>query len=276
MATKAEIDAKIAWEKTTKESYLEEGEPKTPADVAAAEAPESGEEEPVEESAEAAPEDEEPAPPSSKRPAPPPAAKGPKASLAHLAGLPETSSDVAIRTEITRRVTVYEHAARLTNASDPAQIIGHLDAIVRDAAEVGRLRTERDAAVRKANAQERMDLLTKLEAMGGPGHTRGDLFVDIVEGGKIVGRRPAKLWGPGGEGRSLANLRGYVAAKLSNAAPTTAKRSPFEPDPKLAEQGARVTEQDRAIAQRHGFDPERVAASRSALFGSNSATARGV
>jgi hypothetical protein len=183
---------------------------------------------------------------------------------------------VAIRTEITRRVTVYEHAARLTNASDPAQIIGHLDAIVRDAAEVGRLRTERDAAVRKANAQERMDLLTKLEAMGGPGHTRGDLFVDIVEGGKIVGRRPAKLWGPGGEGRSLANLRGYVAAKLSNAAPTTAKRSPFEPDPKLAEQGARVTEQDRAIAQRHGFDPERVAASRSALFGSNSATARGV
>ncbi len=272
MATE-KTEAKIAWEKTTKESYLEEGEPKSPADVAAAEAPEEGEE-PVEQAAAAEPEDEEPAPPSSKRPAPPPAAKGPKASLAHLAGLPETSSDVAIRTEITRRVMVFEHAARITNASAPEQIIGHLDAIVRDAAEVGRLRTERDAAVRKANAQERMDLLTKLEAAGV--HTRGDLFVDIVEGGKIVGRRPSKLWGPGAEGRSLANLRGYVAAKLSNAAPTTAKRSPFEPDPKLAEQGARVTEQDRAIAQRHGFDPERVAASRSALFGSNSATARGV
>ncbi len=272
MATE-KTEAKIAWEKTTKESYLEEGEPKTPADV---EMPEGGEEEPVEEAAEAAPEDEEEAPPSSKRPAPPPAAKGPKASLAHLAGLPETSSDVAARTEVTRRVMVFEHAAKVTGTNDHQQIIGAIDAMARDAAEVGRLRTERDAAVRKANAQERMDLLTKLEAMGGPGHTRGDLFVDIVEGGKIVGRRPAKLWGPGAEGRSLANLRGYVAAKLSNAAPTTAKRSPFEPDPKLAEAGARVTEQDRAIAQRHGFDPERVAASRSALFGSNSATARGV
>lgn len=272
MATE-KTEAKIAWEKTTKESYLEEGEPKTPADVAAAEAPEEGEE-PAEETAAAEPEDEEPAPPSSKRPAPPPAAKGPKASLAHLAGLPETSSDVAIRTEITRRVMVYEHAARITSASDPAQIIGHLDAMERDAAEVGRLRTERDAAVRKANAQERMDLLTKLEAAGV--HPRGELFVDVIEGGKIVGRRAAKLWGPGPEGRSLLNLRGYVAAKLSNAAPTAAKRSPFEPDPKLAENGARVTEQDRAIAQRHGFDPERVAASRAALFGNSSATARGV
>ena len=44
----------------------------------------------------------------------------------------------------------------------------------------------------------------------------------------------------------------------------------------FAEQGARVTEQDRAIAQRNGYDPERVAASRAALFGNHGAPARGV
>lgn len=266
-------EAKIAWEKTTKESYLEEGEePKSPADV---EMPEGGEEEPVEEkAAEPAPEDEEEAPPSSKRPAPPPATKGPKASLAHLAGLPETSSDVAARTELTRRVMVFEHAARLTGASDHQQIIGHLDAMARDAAEVGRMRGERDAAVRKANARERLDLLTKLDAAGI--HTRGELFVDETDAnGKRTGVRPAKLWGPGPEGRPLANLRGYVAQKLSNAAPT-AKRTPFEPDHKAAEQGARVTEADKRLAAQNGYDPERVAASRAALFGNNGAPARGV
>lgn len=268
-------EANIAWERQTRESYVEEGEPPKTPEGASAEGEGEGEEEaPVEERAAEEPADDEEPPPSSKRPTPPAAAKGPKASLAHLAGLPETASQVAITTEITRRVQVYEHAQRLTGATTHGEIIGHLDATFRDAGDTRRMRDERDKARSASNARERLDLLAKLEAHGV--HTRGELFVDIVNAdGKRTGVRPAKLWGPGPEGRPLANLRGYVSQRLSTSTPK-AKTTPFEPDPKLAKTGsARVTEQDQALAQRNGYDPERVAATRQALFGNNGAAARG-
>lgn len=186
-----------------------------------------GEEEPGEDMQD---EDEE-GPPSSV----PPSARrsSPAASLALLAGVPEGSSELAIRTALAGRVSVYQHAARVTGRAAPGEITGALDALAEDAASVGRMRAERDDAVRTANAAERMQLLRKLAAMGT--HSPGELFrYDAGPNGQRVIAGPAKLWGPGPSGRTLANLRGYVAACEARTpgapAPKTA-RDPFQPKP---------------------------------------------
>lgn len=141
----------------------------------------------------------------------------------------------AIMTALARRNVAINALAKATGTTDPGAMVGGLEALTKDAGEVGRLRSERDAAQRKANAAERMTLLGQLE---GRVHTRGELFVDIIEGGKVTGRKPAPLWSAGPQGRTLENLRGYVTAKLANA-PATASRNPFEPDAKAAEGAAK-------------------------------------
>lgn len=254
--------ADTTYEKTTKESYTET-DPKDPADMEEDEGKE-GEEAKAEDEGE-----EEEAPPSSK-PMPPAAKNGAKASLASLAGLPVGASDIAIRTNLTRRMAVFSHASKLVGSENPDTIMGAIDSLARDAAEAGRLRTERNDALKRANAAERKELLTKLIDAGV--HTRGELFTDVVEGGKVVGMRPAKLWGPGKEGRTLDNLRGYVKQQLAGAAPKP-KASPFEPDEKI-KGGAFVTSSDKKLAEKNGYDPERVAAARQGLFGG--AAAQGV
>lgn len=194
-------------------------------------------------------------------------------SLAALAGLADGASIPAIKSALVPLVGLARHVMKLTETSSPSDARGALDALAADAAAAGKLRTELGTVRRKANAQERMDLLRKLDAAGV--HTHGELFVHAVDpttGVETI--KPAPLWSSGSEGRTLANLRGYVQTKLKNA-PST-KAAPFEPDPtKLRQPGAVVTELDRSIAAKHGHDPAKVAAARQALFSNNGAS-RGV
>jgi hypothetical protein len=201
-------------------------------------------------------EDDEPAPdseegpPSSVPASKPMPGKGASASLASILGVREGASEVAMRTAAMSAQRVVAYAAKLTGKSDHGEIIGGLEAIAKDAGEVGRLRTERNEAQRKANAAERMSLLDKLEAANI--HTRGELFVDVIEGERIVGRKPAPLWSSGPQGRSLENLRGYVALKLANAAPV-AKGTPYEPDKERTEKVAKgeATKAQIEAAKKH-------------------------
>lgn len=205
--------------------------PEKPEDAGAEEEEyeEEGEEEPGQDMQDE--DEDEEGPPSSV----PPSARrsSPAASLSVLAGVPAGSSELAIRTALAGRVSVYQHAARVTGRAAPGEITGALDAIAKDAAAVGRMRAERDDALRKSNAAERMQLLRKLAAMGT--HTAGELFrYDAGPGGERVIAGPAKLWGPGPSGRTLANLRGYVAQCEARAPGTPAPRAardPFQPKP---------------------------------------------
>lgn len=232
---------------------------------------------------------EEPSDPEKPSPPKPPVGKaaapamGPKASasIASMLGLHANASAPAIKSAILPLVALAQHAVKLTGVRDAAEAVGALSALAADAAEVGALRSKLATAQSAANARERLDLLKQLAASGA--HPRGELLEDIVEGDRVVGVRPAKLWGPGPEGRTLANLRGYVRTKLaaptstaSDLAPTAAaKPSPYQPDPTRAS-AVHVTDRDREIAQSGGYDPAAVAASRAALFPTNGATRQGV
>lgn len=228
-------------------------------------------------------EDEEPADPEKPAPAkpkaappPPPAAMGPKASasIASMLGLHASASAPAIKSAILPLVALARHAQQLTGVRDAAEAIGALSALAADASEVGVLRAKLAAAHSDANARERLDLLKQLASSGA--HPRGELLEDVTEGDRVIGVRPAKLWGPGPEGRTLANLRGYVRAKLASTSPATsavaptasAKPSPYQPDASKLD-AVHVSDRDREIAQSGGYDPAAVAASRAALFPTN-------
>ena len=241
-------------------------------------------EEPESESAAEEPADpEKPSPPMPAKPKAAPPAMGPKASasIASLLGLHASASAPAIKSAILPLVALAQHAVKLTGVRDASEAVGALSALAADAAEVGTLRTKLATAQSAANARERLDLLKQLAASGA--HPRGELLEDVVEGDRVVGVRPAKLWGPGPEGRTLANLRGYVRTKLasmtttaSDVAPTAAaKPSPYQPDATRVS-AVNVTDRDREIAQSGGYDPAAVAASRAALFPHNGATRQGV
>lgn len=241
-------------------------------------------EEPESETATEEPADpEKPAAPPPAKPKAAPPAMGPKgsASIASLLGLHASASAPAIKSAILPLVALAQHAVKLTGVRDASEAVGALSALAADAAEVGALRTKLATAQSQANARERLDLLKQLAASGA--HPRGELLEDVVEGDRVVGVRPAKLWGPGPEGRTLANLRGYVRTKLasmttttSDVAPTAAaKPSPYQPDATRVS-AVNVTDRDREIAQSGGYDPAAVAASRAALFPTNGATRQGV
>ncbi len=181
--------------------------------------------------------EEEDAPESSKRPeamAAKPAARaavrapGAASTFASLAGLPATASQPAILSALSRRVDVFAKASALTGQTSPGEVIGGLDRIAADAAKYDDTKAQLVKVQRKANAQERMDLLGKLEA--GNVHTAGELFVPVLDANdKRTGdRKPAPQWSAGPEGRTLTNLRGYTTSKLTNGGPP--KRDPFVPD----------------------------------------------
>lgn len=211
------------------------------------------------------------APPAAKRAAPPPMAPKAAANMASMLGLHASASMPAIKSAIVPLVALARHAQTLTGVRDAAEAVGALSALAADAAEVGKLRAELAAERSRANARERLDLLRQLAASGV--HPRGELLVDATDGSGAIVVKPATLWGPGPEGRTLANLRGYVRAKLSSAstgvsavAPTAAaKPSPYQPDSSKLD-SVHVTERDREIAAAGNYDPKAVARSRAALF----------
>jgi hypothetical protein len=171
----------------------------------------------------------------------------------------------AILSALTPLVGLARHVMAETSASTPAAARGALKSIVEDAASAGGLRTKLAAQRKRNNTREREELLKKLVVANA--HQRGELFVDAID--EATGARttkPAAIWGD----MKLATLRGYVAAKLASTAP---RQPPAAPDAAVLEQaGKHVTALDRAIAQKGGYDPARVAASRQALF----PTTRGV
>lgn len=263
------------------------GESMAAKPIAAEEEPAPPTEEPEAPEGEAAAEEpadpEKPSPPMPAKPKAAPPAMGPKASasIASLLGLHASASAPAIKSAILPLVALAQHAVKLTGVRDASEAVGALSALAADAAEVGALRTKLATAQSQANARERLDLLKQLAASGA--HPRGELLEDVVEGDRVVGVRPARLWGPGPEGRTLANLRGYVRTKLasmtstaSDVAPTAAaKPSPYQPDATRVS-AVNVTDRDREIAQSGGYDPAAVAASRAALFPNNGAQRQGV
>jgi ClpP class serine protease len=199
--------------------------------------------EPADEEAEG---DEEEPPASKREPAAATAraAVAPRAtSYAALAGLPASASQPAILTALAGRIGVYSAAAKHTGHASPREIVGGLDAMAAAAAASGVMRKDLAAAQSKANAQERMDLLGKLSAANV--HTPGELYEHVIVGGKIVDKKPSKLFGPGPEGRTLKNLRGYTAQALANASPQKTK-SPYQPSEKAAASAVTTAGAERA------------------------------
>lgn len=191
-------------------------------------------------------------------------ARAPK-SLAELAGVRPGASMPAITSALYPLVSLAKHVMRETGSRTPAAARGALKALVEDAGRAGELATKLSAQRRQNNARERRDLLKKLQAADI--HPRGDLFVDVIDA--KTGKRstkPAPLWAK----TPLATLRQYVATKLEGAAPASSNvrrsRDPFQPDDARLERGGSVTAEDKQIAQKHGYDPKRVAAARNAIF----------
>jgi hypothetical protein len=181
-------------------------------------------------------------------------------SLAELAGLPVGASTPAIKAALVPYVALARHVMTETGSRSPDAARGALKAIMADAGAAGELRTKLSAERRRNNHRERMALLRKLQAADI--HPRGDLFVDVVD--EKTGARTVKAARIYGE-MKLATLRQYVATKLKGAEP---RRGPATPDGEALQQGATaVTKLDREIAERGGYDPAKVAASRRALFG---------
>jgi ClpP class serine protease len=172
--------------------------------------------------------------PDSDRPgAAPPMKDEGKATAAHYAGL----SLPALRAAAITMHRTLDAVSRHVGAKAHGEILGCVEAVAKDAANAARYRTERNAASARADERERIDILMSLAAADPKGHPRGNLLVDVVQDGKIVGVKPAKLWGDGPEGRTLQNLRGYSRTVLS-AAPAQEQnpydRPPPDADPKAA------------------------------------------
>lgn len=225
--------------------------------------------------------EEEPKP--EERAAPPaPAKPGAQArsyaSIAQAAGLREGASTLAIKTSVVRMRQSLDRYMTATGARTMDELDGAIAAIAEDAKRLAKVEQDMAALKARADEKERMDLLLKLAAadLGGD-NARGQLIVDQVDdvtGARTMIPNPKSLIASA----PLGKLRGYVTAKIDNTAPTAAaapKRSPFEPDAdavQAAASGAAVTQRDREIAAKHGYDPAKVAAARTALFSNNGAS----
>lgn len=216
-------------------------------------------------------EDDDDPPPSSKKGAhpPPPERAAHARGLADLAGLPESSSIPAIKAALIPHVGLSEYVMKLTETRSPTEARGALMALVEDAAQAGKLRTELRAEKRRRAHRERMDLANRLSAAQIPGYQTGDLFIDTVD--EQSGKRTRVLAKQYAE-MKLGTFKGLVESKLKNAPAT--RRDPFQPDEERARENggagpAIVTDEDRRIAQRNGLKPEEVAQSRRAVMGAN-------
>jgi ClpP class serine protease len=197
---------------------------------------------------------------------PAPAALG--NSLPKILGLHADASVAAQKGAAVALASLASVAMRLTGTRSPDAAAGALQSMAVDAAEVAKLRSEAKASAKRENYRDRMDALLTLAKLNDPKFPRGDLFVDKEIAGKIV-PTPAPMFAE----MKLSTLRGLVSGRVESAKTAMAsgkgpRVTPFEPDPKLLDQqGKGVTESDREIAQKHGYKPEDVAATRTALFG---------
>jgi ClpP class serine protease len=202
--------------------------------------------------------------------APAPAALG--NSLPKILGLHADASIAAQKGAAVALASLAATAMSLTGTRSPDAAAGALQSMAVDAAEVAKLRAEAKASAKRENYRDRMDALLMLAKLNDPKFPRGDLFVDKEVGGKIVAT-PAPMFAE----MKLSTLKGLVSARVESAKTAIAngkgpRVTPFEPDPKLLEQqGKGVTEADRETAQKYGYKPEDVAATRTALFGATGA-----
>ncbi len=200
-----------------------------------------------------------------------------------IPGLHAGASVVTVKSALSPIVALATYAMSLTGTANASEARGGLEALAKDAAKSARYRSERDAANVKAEGQERIGILLALAKRGEPEHARAKLIVDVVaaDGKTLTGEvRPAKLWGDGPEGRSMANLRGYYKAVCAGAPPPVV--SVFQPDPKRAQQatggapgGIAVTDADQRMAERNGLDVNDIAATRIALESKRAPSAQG-
>jgi ClpP class serine protease len=175
------------------------------------------------------------------------------APIAPAARLSGSMSIPALRSALAAATSTLDAVARLVGAKSHGEIVGAVEATAKDAKNAIRYRRERDEQRASAEKRERVEILQSLAAADPKGHPRGRLLVDIVEGDKIVGVKPAKLWDDGPEGRTLANLRGYSRTVLD--AMPAAERNPFdappiEPDQKNATAGGEPTPGEIEAAKR--------------------------
>lgn len=184
---------------------------------------------------------EEPMPPSSK-PKPgalaPVARRNAGASFAEILGLSADASVPAQKAALLDVLQVFDHAASLTGSQVPARILGGLTAISKDASATGRMRAERDQAVRAQSKQERWSLAHRLVKCGGA--NRGAVFLDNVSSeGKRLGVKLSPVYAE----MKLETLKGLVLGHETNAKP----RDPFEPNREEArERSAGSSETERA------------------------------
>jgi ClpP class serine protease len=176
-----------------------------------------------------------------------------RAPIAPAARISGSMSIPALRSALAAATSTLDAVARLVGAKSHGEIVGAVEATAKDAKNAIRYRRERDEQRAAAEKRERIEILQSLAAADPKGHPRGRLLVDIVEGDKIVGVKPAKLWDDGPEGRTLANLRGYSRTVLD--AMPAAERNPYdapptEPDQKIATASGEPTPGEIEAAKR--------------------------
>jgi len=186
-------------------------------------------------------------------------------SLQQLAGLPPGSSNPAIISALYPLVSMARTIMAETDSPTAAAALGAFRAISEDAAKAGELQSKLRVERKRNNRRERMSLLRKLQKANI--HPRGELFVDVID--DQTGERKVKaapIWAE----MKLGTLRQYVKTKLKSSVP---RKRPAQPDGESFDAfsaggggSAGVTAEDRRIAEKHGYDPKDVAASRNALF----------
>lgn len=174
--------------------------------------------------------DEEPPPSSKPMPAPGAAARmSPAASLADVLGL---STDASLPLQKAAAIDfrqVFDHAAALTGHTTAPGIVSSLSKIATEAAASKRLRAERDAGRKVAEAADRDNLCKRLVACNG--EPRGRVFVDTVND---AGERTATALTPQFAEMRMATLRDLVADHEK----TTKRPDPFKPDETAAREAA--------------------------------------
>lgn len=160
------------------------------------------------------------------------------ASLAQIVGVPKGSSDLAIKTAALRMRTALDACMRETGTKGLDALVGAVKAVAADSRRVSEVEDRNRKMARASRFQKRMALAKKLAAANLPGCTRGDLFVDVVDG--TSGKRQIKL-APEYQQMRLETFEAFVDRKLKNAGPTRASReTPFAPNAATAAEGPRT------------------------------------
>jgi ClpP class serine protease/flavin-binding protein dodecin len=150
-------------------------------------------------------------------------------SLAELVGLSPGASALAIKNAVRRQRTTLNAVMRELEVDSLDALEGAAKAVAQDARRLSKVEAQNKQLERKRRAARRLQLAKNLAAANLPGLSRGELFIDKVDNGKVK----TKL-APEFAQMKLATFESFVARKLKSGGSAARRTTPFDPDQKAA------------------------------------------